>query len=132
MTSRKKTPADAAKKATKGKSAKAAKATAAAANPAAVPTPPAAPEPPAPAPVQSPNQMSALDAAALVLAEAGQPMSCPELIAAMAAKGYWSSPKGKTPAATLYAALTREATTKGAAARFRKVGRGQFGGSGMA
>jgi HB1, ASXL, restriction endonuclease HTH domain len=130
MTSRKKTPADAAKKATKGKSAKAAKATAAAANPAAVPTPPAAPEPPAPAPVQSPNKMSALDAAAKVLAETGQPLSCPELIAAMAAKGYWSSPKGKTPAATLYAALTREATTKGAAARFRKVGRGQFAGNG--
>jgi hypothetical protein len=132
MTSRKKTPADAAKKAPKGKSAKAAKATAAAADPAAVPTPPAAPEPPAPAPVQSPNQMSALDAAALVLAEAGQPMSCPELIAAMVAKGYWSSPKGKTPAATLYAALTREATTKGATARFRKVGPGRFAGSGAA
>jgi HB1, ASXL, restriction endonuclease HTH domain len=132
MTSRKKTPADAGKKATKTKAAKAAKAAPAAADPAAVPTPPAAPEPPAPAPAQAPNQMSALDAAAKVLAETGQPMSCPELIAAMAAKGYWSSPRGKTPAATLYAALTREATTKGAAARFRKVGRGQFAGSGVA
>ena len=132
MKDKKKTPADAAKKATKGKSAKAAKAPAAAADPAAVPTPPAAPEQPAPAPAQSPNKMSALDAAAKVLAEAGQPLSCPELIAAMAAKGYWSSPKGKTPAATLYAALTRAATTKGAAARFRKVGRGQFAGSGVA
>ena len=40
--------------------------------------------------------------------------------------------KGKTPAATLYAALTREATTKGAASRFRKVGRGQFAGNGVA
>jgi hypothetical protein len=129
MTSRKKTPAGAAKKATKGKAAKAA---AAAADPAAVPMPSAAPEQPAPTPAQAPNQMSALDAAALVLAEAGQPMSCPELIAAMAAKGYWSSPKGKTPAATLYAALTREATTKGAASRFRKVGRGQFAGNGVA
>jgi hypothetical protein len=29
-------------------------------------------------------------------------------------------------------ALTREATTKGAAARFRKVGRGQFAGNGVA
>jgi len=131
MTSKKKTPADAGKKAAKGKSAKAAKAAPAAA-PAAVPTPPAVPEQPAPTPAQSPNQMSALDAAALVLAEAGQPMSCPELIAAMAAKGYWSSPKGKTPAATLYAALTREATTKGAASRFRKVGPGQFGRNGAA
>ena len=76
--------------------------------------------------------MSALDAAAKVLAETGQPMSCPELIAAMAAKGYWLSPKGKTPAATLYAAMTREAATKGAASRFRKMGRGQFGRNGAA
>ena len=132
MTSKKKTRAEAGKKAAKTKAAKAAKATPAAADPAAVPTPGAAPEPPAPAPAPAPNQMSALDAAALVLAEVGQPLSCPELIAAMAAKGYWSSPHGKTPAATLYAALTREVTTKGAAARFRKVGRGQFAGSGVA
>jgi HB1, ASXL, restriction endonuclease HTH domain len=132
MTSRKKTPADAGQKATKGKATKAAKAAPAPADPAAVPTPPAAPEPPAPAPAQSPNQMSALDAAAKVLAETGQPMSCPELIAAMAAQGYWSSPKGKTPAATLYAAMTREATTKGATSRFRKVGPGRFAGSGAA
>jgi hypothetical protein len=73
-----------------------------------------------------------LDAAAQVLAETGQPLSCPELIAAMAAKGYWSNPKGRTPAATLYAALTREITTKGAAARFCKVGRRQFARSGPA
>ncbi len=132
MTSRKKTPADAAKKATKAKSAKAAKATQAAADLVAVPTPPAAPEQPAPAPAQSPNKMSALDAATLVLAEAGQPMSCPELIAVMAAKGYWSSPQGKTPAATLYAAMTREATTKGGTSRVRKVGRGRFAGTGAA
>ena len=131
MTSKKKTPADAGKKAAKGKSAKAAKAAPAAA-PAAVPTPPAVPEQPAPTPAQSPNKMSALDAAAKVLAEAGQPMSCPELIAAMAAQGYWSSPKGKTPAATLYAALTREVKTKGATSRFRKVDRGRFAGSGAA
>src|SRR5262245_2770862 len=38
------------------------------------------------------QKLSALDAAALVLAEAGQPMSCQEMIAAMAQKGYWSSP----------------------------------------
>jgi hypothetical protein len=59
-------------------------------------------------------------------------MSCPELIAAMAAKGYWSSPKGKTPSATLYAAMMRETTTKGATSRFRKVGPGQFASNGAA
>src|SRR6202142_4091484 len=54
------------------------------------------------------NKLSALDAAAKVLQETGQPMNCQEMIAAMAAKGYWSSPAGQTPAATLYAALERE------------------------
>jgi hypothetical protein len=132
MTSKKKTPAGARKKAIKTKAAQAAKATAAAANPAAVPTPGTSHEQQTPAPAKPAKQMSALDAAAKVLTETGRPMSCPELIAAMAAKGYWSSPKGKTPAATLYAAMTREATTKGAASRFRKVGRGQFGRNGAA
>jgi hypothetical protein len=72
------------------------------------------------------RQRSALDAAARVLAEAGRAMTCPELIAAMAAAGYWSSPAGRTPAATLYSALVREITTKGPRARFRKAGRGLF------
>jgi hypothetical protein len=67
-----------------------------------------------------------LDAAALVLRESGQPMSCPELIAQMAAKGYWTSPQAKTPASTLYAALTREAKRKGVASRFQKTGPGRF------
>src|SRR5260370_12328687 len=98
MTSKKKTPAAAGKKAIKTKAAQAAKATAAAANPAAVPTPGTSHEQQAPAPTKPPKKMSALDAAAKVLTETGQPMSCPEVIAAMAAKGYWSSPQGKTPA----------------------------------
>jgi hypothetical protein len=72
------------------------------------------------------KKLSALDAAARVLRETGQAMSCPELIAQMAAKSYWSSPKGQTPSATLYAALTREIRLKGAAARFVKTGPGRF------
>ena len=48
------------------------------------------------------------------------------LIEAMAERGLWSSPNGKTPAATLYAAILREISTKGVAARFRKVDRGLF------
>lgn len=47
-----------------------------------------------------------LDAAAQVLAEEGRPMTCQELIAAMATKGYWTSPVGPTPDATLYTAVT--------------------------
>ena len=72
------------------------------------------------------KKVSALDAAAKVLEEAGQPMNCQEMIAAMATKGYWSSPAGKTPASTLYSALLREIKTKGNQARFQKAARGQF------
>ena len=62
-----------------------------------------------------------------VLAEAGTPLTAPALIEAMAAKGYWTSPKGQTPAATLYAAIIREIGKKGTKARFTKTGRGTFG-----
>jgi hypothetical protein len=72
------------------------------------------------------KKLSALDAAARVLAEAGSALSCQEMIAAMAAKGYWTSPGGKTPSATLYSAILRELATKGANARFVKTQRGQF------
>jgi hypothetical protein len=72
------------------------------------------------------KKVSALDAAARVLGEAGRPMTCQELIEAMAAKGYWKSPAGKTPAATLYSAILREVATKGTGARFRKMDRGKF------
>ena len=36
------------------------------------------------------------------------PMRAKEMIAAMEAKGLWTSPGGKTPEATLYAAIIRE------------------------
>lgn len=73
-----------------------------------------------------PKRMGALDAAAQVLKKAGQAMNCKALIAAMAEQGLWSSPNGKTPHATLYAAILREIGKKGNAARFKKVDRGQF------
>jgi hypothetical protein len=72
------------------------------------------------------NQLCALDAAARVLGQTGQSMSCKDLITAMAANGYWQSPRGRTPAATLYAALLRELQTKGEQARFCKTSRGKF------
>jgi hypothetical protein len=72
------------------------------------------------------KKTSALDAALRVLTEAGQPMTCPEMIVQMAAKGYWTSPGGKTPAATLYSAILRETQTKGDASRFVKAARGKF------
>ena len=73
-----------------------------------------------------PKRVSAIDAAAQVLKKTGKPMRAQELIAAMAEQKLWTSPGGKTPHATLYAAIIREITTKGAAARFTKVERGQF------
>jgi hypothetical protein len=72
------------------------------------------------------KKRSALDAAAKVLAETGQAMTCQELIAAMTTKGYWTSPAGKTPSATLYSAILRELTVKGDDARFVKTERGKF------
>jgi hypothetical protein len=72
------------------------------------------------------KKVSALDAAAKVLGEAGKPMNCKDLIETMATKGYWTTPKGKTPHATLYAAIMREINTKGKETRFKKVDRGEF------
>ncbi len=72
------------------------------------------------------KKVSALDAAARVLDAAGQAMTCPEMIAAMAEKGYWKSPGGETPHATLYSAILREISKKGAESRFKKTERGKF------
>src|SRR5438876_5781950 len=73
-----------------------------------------------------PKKLSAIDAAARVLDEAGEPMNCQDMIKAMAEKGYWTSPGGKTPAATLYSAILRELQTKGNDPRFKKTERGKF------
>jgi hypothetical protein len=81
--------------------------------------------PKAPKP-DKPRRVSALDAAAQVLAASSVPMRVKEMIAAMEAKGLWKSPGGKTPEATLYAAIIREIAAKGTAARFRKHERGVF------
>ena len=68
---------------------------------------------------------SGLDAAAQVLAEAGEPMNTADMVARMLEKGLWKT-GGKTPAATIYAAIIREINVKGADARFRKTERGHF------
>jgi hypothetical protein len=72
------------------------------------------------------KKLSAIDAAAKVLTEAGTPMNCQELIKVMAEKNLWTSPGGKTPAATLYSAILREVQTKGNDSRFKKTERGKF------
>ena len=76
--------------------------------------------------LKSPTSMSQLDAAAKVLTESGRPMTTKAMIEAMATQGYWTSPGGATPHATLYSAILRELQKKGAESRFTKVDRGQF------
>jgi hypothetical protein len=72
------------------------------------------------------GKLSALDAAAKVLGEAREPMTTKQMVEAMAKKGYWTSPGGKTPANTLYSAILREITTKKGESRFKKTERGKF------
>ena len=71
------------------------------------------------------KRTSGLDAAAQVLAEAKEPLNAKEMVERMLAKGLWQT-AGKTPAATIYAAIIREIAAKGADSRFRKVERGKF------
>jgi len=75
--------------------------------------------------------------AAKVLQEAGGPLSCKAIVEWALEKGYWKT-DGKTPAATIYAAILREIQKKGNGAHtprrvnFRKacppgrVARGKF------
>jgi hypothetical protein len=72
------------------------------------------------------KKTSQIQAALQVLATSKEPMNCQAMVKAMTAQGLWTSPGGKTPHATLYAAILREINTKGNDARFRKVDRGQF------
>jgi hypothetical protein len=72
-----------------------------------------------------PKALSGLDAAAQVLREAGEPMNAQDLVARILERGLWKT-EGKTPAATIYAAMIREVQAKGSASRFQKVDRGRF------
>ncbi len=72
-----------------------------------------------------PKRLSALAAAHKVLCEATEPLNVQQMIEAMTTKGYWTSPGGKTPHATLYSAILRE-LAKGEASRFVKTERGRF------
>ena len=76
--------------------------------------------------------MSCLNAAAKVLVEKGEAMTCKEMIEAIAAKGYWTTPGGKTPHATLYSSIAREIRDKGKESRFKKSDRGKFASTGVA
>ena len=49
-----------------------------------------------------------------------------KMVEAAEAKGYWKSPGGKTPHATVYSAIIREIAAKGGESRFCKMERGKF------
>ena len=69
--------------------------------------------------------MSGLDAAAKILADAKEPRDCKTIVERAFAQKLWSS-DGKTPGATIYSAILREITKKGATSRFQNAARGKF------
>src|ERR1700687_1676846 len=77
------------------------------------------------------GQLSCLNASARRRAEKGEPMTCKEMIEAMATKGYWTTPGGKTPHATLYTSIAREIRDKGKESRFKESERGKFASTGV-
>ena len=92
--------------------------------PKAVKTAPRAPKAPTSAKATE-KRMSGLDAVAQVLKEAGEPLDAKTMTERAIAKGLWKT-GGKTPAATIYAAIIREIAAKGKDARFKKTDRGRF------
>lgn len=80
--------------------------------------------------VAKPKRVSLLDAAATVLASAKAPMKCVDMVTAVEAQGLWKRSAGKTPEATLYAAVIREIAAKGRESRFKKTERGTFASAG--
>ncbi|MFO0815315.1 MAG: winged helix-turn-helix domain-containing protein [Gemmatales bacterium] len=73
-----------------------------------------------------PKKLSMVNAALQVLQDRKVAMTCPELIDVMATEGLWVSPGGKTPANTLYAAISRIIKEQGKDSAFRKAERGKF------
>ena len=71
------------------------------------------------------KRVGILGAAVVILAKAGGPMGCRAIVEQAIESGVWKT-SGKTPEATLYAAIIREIKAKGKDARFKKVDRGLF------
>ena len=71
-----------------------------------------------------PKRISGLDLAAKVLAEAKEPLQAKAIAERAIAAGWQTT--GKTPRATLYAAMIREIVKKGKASRFIKTDRWLF------
>jgi hypothetical protein len=74
--------------------------------------------------VKKERKPSGLDLAAKALALAKEPKTAKEIAEGAIAAGWKTS--GKTPHATLYAAIIREIAAKGSESRFKKTDRGLF------
>jgi len=72
----------------------------------------------------APRHLSGLDAAEQILKAAGEPMRPADIFTKAREQNLWN-PAGKTPIATLAAALCT--SVKKGKGRFRKAGRGLFG-----
>lgn len=70
------------------------------------------------------KRLSGLDIVAKVLAGAKEPLNAKAIAERAMAAGWKTS--GKTPHATLYAAMIREISAKGSESRFKKADRGMF------
>lgn len=75
--------------------------------------------------IRKDGTMSGLDAAAKILADAGEALNCKTIVERAMEKGLWKT-GGKTPGATVYAAIIREIAKKGGESRFQKAERGMF------
>lgn len=69
--------------------------------------------------------MKVLDAAHVILFEAGEPLKFSEITRRMLERGLWTT-AGKTPDATVHAGLAVDIKERGAASRFKRVGRATF------
>jgi len=65
------------------------------------------------------KKLSGLDAAARVLAESSEPMTCRQIVEVASQKDYWHS-NAATPWATIYSAIIREIATQGDQSRFER------------
>ncbi|MFM9958749.1 MAG: winged helix-turn-helix domain-containing protein, partial [Phycisphaerales bacterium] len=82
-----------------------------------------------PAQPERPKRRGALDLAAELLAQSPEPMTTAALVTVLLERKLWFT-NGKTPAATLYAAIIREISAKGKDSRFVKTARGLFAATG--
>jgi hypothetical protein len=73
-----------------------------------------------------PKKLSMIKVALQVLKYRKVALTCTELIDVIATEKLWTSPGGKTPVATLYAAISRSIKDEGKASAFRKTERGRF------